>query len=53
MDDAGKKHALALYKKYKGKLDETLKDVAYIKTMELKGPGNAEEKQTGKLPLIY
>ena len=53
VDDAGKKHALALYKKYKGKLDETLKDVAYIKTMELKGSGIAEEKRTGKLPLIY
>ena len=53
IDSAGKKHALALYKKYKGKLDETLKDVAYIKTIELKGPGNAGETRTGKLPLIY
>ena len=53
LDAAGKKHALALYKKYKGKLDETLKDVAYIKTIELKGAGNAGETRTGKLPLIY
>jgi hypothetical protein len=52
-DTAAKKHALALYKKYKGKLDETLKDVAYIKTIELKGAGNAGETRTGKLPLIY
>ena len=53
LDAAGKKHALALYKKYKGKLDETLKDVAYIKSIELKGAGNAGETRTGKLPLIY
>jgi hypothetical protein len=53
LDTAEKKHALALYKKYKGKLDETLKDVAYIKSMELKGAGITEEKRTGKLPLIY
>ncbi|HUO11003.1 MAG TPA: hypothetical protein VM008_22070 [Phycisphaerae bacterium] len=53
-DGTGRKRALALYKKYKGKLDETLKDVAYIKTMELKGDGaKGEGLGSGKLPLIY
>lgn len=50
----GKRRALALYKKYKGKLDETLKDVAYIRTVELKGGGvGTEAGRERKLPLIY
>ena len=52
-EGTGRKRSLALYKKYKGKLDETLKDVAYVKTMELKGEQRDERPMASRLPLIY
>lgn len=54
IDDGRKPRALALYKKYKGQLDQSLADVAYIKTIELQ-PGSAAAVGSGKtrkLPLI-
>ncbi|MCL2640437.1 MAG: hypothetical protein FWD53_06305, partial [Phycisphaerales bacterium] len=52
-----KRHTLALYKKYHGKLDETLNDITYITSIELTPPTatiiEANEKKTKKLPLIY
>jgi hypothetical protein len=56
VEENGKRHSLALYKKYKGKLDETMGDVAYIKSIELKeeaAEGNVGAPASGKLPLIY
>ena len=53
--DGDKNHSLALYKKYKGKLDETLKDLVYIKSISLRETGDAvraNEGKTTKLPLI-
>ena len=54
--DGQKRRNLALYKKYHGKLDETLADVVYIKTIELAPAAaatQANESTTRKLPLIY
>jgi hypothetical protein len=54
--DGEKRRALALYKKYHGKLEETLNDVVYIKTIELAPVAagtQANESTTRKLPLIY
>ena len=52
-----KRRTLALYKKYHGKLDETLKDITYITAIELTPPTpailEANEKKTRRLPLIY
>jgi hypothetical protein len=56
VEENGKRHSLALYKKYKGKLDETLSDVVYINSIDLKtdaAGGNARAPASGKLPLIY
>jgi hypothetical protein len=56
VEENGKRHSLALYKKYKGKLDETMGDVAYIKSIELKAEEagrNGRVAASGKLPLIY
>lgn len=54
--DGTKTRTLALYKKYKGKLDETLKDLVYIRAVSLEPPGSemtaANEKKTTKLPLL-
>jgi hypothetical protein len=52
------KNNLALYKKYKGKLDETLKDLTYIKSIQLNPPNPNTPTPTPtptskKLPLIY
>ncbi len=54
VNDGEKIHAYALYKKYKGKLDETLKDVIYIKSIALRDDAAKVEakKFTTKLPLI-
>ena len=47
---------LALYKKYKGKLDETLKDLVYIQALVLDPPAAdaiaRNDKLTTKLPLL-
>ena len=53
--DGQKTRTLALYKKYKGKLDETLKDLVYIKTITLTpaDPAATPPPQSKKLPLIY
>jgi hypothetical protein len=54
--DGNKRRALALYKKYKGKLDETLKDLVYIDSITLQASAvttQLNEKKTTKLPLIY
>lgn len=49
-----KPYSLALYKKYKGKLDETLKDLVYIRSVEFTSPAEAAaSKTTRTLPLIY
>jgi hypothetical protein len=56
VEENGKRHSLALYKKYKGTLDETMADVAYIKSIELQADaagGNGRGPESGKLPLIY
>jgi hypothetical protein len=51
--DGAKSRTLALYKHYKGKLDETLKDVVYIKSITLSPPEVAAESgQTTHLPLL-
>ena len=53
--DGNKTHNLALYKKYKGKLDETLADVAYIQSLTLRASDavtTANAKKTTKLPLL-
>ena len=53
--DGQKNHSLALYKKYKGKLDETLNDLVYIKAVSLRETGDvtrANDGKTTKLPLI-
>ncbi len=54
--DGQTEHHLALYKKYKGKLDETLQDVVYVKSISLHPPtaemAAANEAKTTKLPLI-
>ena len=52
-----KRLSLALYKKYKGKLDQTLKDLVYIRTIELEPPQPGDvntdaPKATTKLPLL-
>jgi len=56
-NNGDKRRTLALYKKYHGKLDETLKDLVYITSIELAPPTaaviEANEKKTKKLPLIY
>lgn len=53
--DGTKERTLALYKKYKGKLDETLKDLVYVKSIALHETGDIvreNEGKTTKLPLI-
>ena len=53
--DGDKLRRLALYKKYKGKLDETLADLVYIRTVTLRESDvvNAiNDKKTTKLPLL-
>ena len=54
VNDGKKIHNYALYKKYKGKLDETLADLIYIKNITLHGDAQivADKKLTTKLPLI-
>jgi hypothetical protein len=48
-----KTRTLTLYKQYKGNLDDTLKDLVYIKTIELDpAPPAAEQKTTTHLPLL-
>jgi hypothetical protein len=54
--DGSKARTLALYKHYKGNLDETLKDLVYITAVTLE-PASAAEKEregkmTRKLPLL-
>ncbi len=53
--DAGKTRTLALYKSYKGNLDETLKDLVYITAITLEaaatGPGT-QPARTTKLPIL-
>ncbi len=52
--DASKTRTLTLYKQYKGNLDDTLKDLVYIKsiTLEPAAAGAPEEKKTTHLPLL-
>jgi hypothetical protein len=53
--DGLKARQFALYKKYKGKLDETLKDLVYIKTIVLQespAAARANDGKTAHLPLI-
>lgn len=51
--DGKKIRTLALYAKYKGKLDETLKDLVYIRSLSLTGGDSAASApRTTKLPLI-
>jgi len=53
--DGNKTRTLALYKKYKGKLDETLENVVFIESIKLSTPEvvtTAAEKRTRKLPLL-
>jgi hypothetical protein len=52
--NASKTRTLTLYKQYKGNLDDTLKDLVYIKTITLDPApaGAAEEKKTTHLPLL-
>jgi hypothetical protein len=53
--DGAKVHNLALYKKYKGQLDETLAEVVYIKSVTLRDSEAVQavnEKKTTKLPLL-
>lgn len=53
--DGAKVHHLALYKKYQGQLDETLKDIVYIKTITLRESETVSavnERKTTKLPLL-
>jgi hypothetical protein len=38
VEDTGKERTLALYKNYKGNLDETIKDLVYITSVTLDGP---------------
>ena len=52
---AGKARTLALYKKYKGALDQTMKDLVYIKEIQLAPPPAASPDApafTRKLPLL-
>ena len=50
--DGAKSRTLALYKHYKGNLDETLKDLAYITSISL-GPGTTPSAAlTAHLPLL-
>jgi hypothetical protein len=55
-EDGGKERTLALYKTYKGNLDETLKDLVYIKTVTLDGPATQGAATRGptttKLPML-
>jgi hypothetical protein len=53
--DGKKRRTLALYKKYKGKLDETLTDLTYIQSITLtpQDPTTAPTPNSKKLPLIY
>jgi len=54
--DGTKKHPLALYKKYHGKLDETLKDLIYIQSITLQPSATTttqNDAKTTRLPLIY
>ena len=53
--DASKSRTLALYKAYKGNLDETLKDLVYITSITLEpatGDSATQPKRTTKLPLL-
>lgn len=53
--DGEKMRTLALYKKYKGELDQTLADVAYIKAIKLDADtarAEAAAERTTRLPLI-
>ncbi len=53
--DSGKSHTLALYKTYKGNLDETLKDLVYISSItlhEAPPPTLTQPQRTTKLPLL-
>ena len=53
--DGLKSRRFALYKKYKGPLDQTLKDLVYIKTIVLQDPPAAtrtSDSKTTRLPLI-
>jgi hypothetical protein len=55
LDDVGTKpHAYALYKKFKGKMNQTMDDVIYIKSIHLAGNGSVAVNRnlTTKLPLI-
>jgi hypothetical protein len=51
--DGAKSRTLALYKHYKGNLDETLKDLVYITSITLTPPApTADNGQTTHLPLL-
>jgi hypothetical protein len=53
--DGSKSRTLALYKNYKGNLDETLKDLVYITSITLEPAATApatQPKKTTKLPLL-
>jgi len=52
--DGAKSRTLALYKHYKGNLDETLKDLVYISAITLSPPAPTApaEQTTTKLPLL-
>lgn len=52
LDDAAKTRTLTLYKEYRGTLDETLKDLVYIKSIQLDPAPASTEKKTTKLPLL-
>ena len=54
--DAAKSRTLALYKSYKGNLDETLKDLVYITSIALDAAATPEAQtqpgRTTKLPVL-
>jgi hypothetical protein len=53
--DARRSRTLALYKAYKGNLDETLKDLVYITSITLEAgvpAADTQPKRTAKLPLL-
>jgi len=54
INDGTKTRTLALYKKQKGELGETLKDVIYITSIKLTGPADTgtPETHTTQLPLL-
>jgi hypothetical protein len=56
VQDAGKERTLALYKNYKGNLDETLKDLVYITAVTLDAPATpnagTRPQTSSKLPLL-